>query len=96
MSCLSNDIAQSDPSLQEWIEKIQAATTLAMLVLAAYQLGRAVAVKVVEEILNERGKASDERDGCPQCGAKLESKGLKPRAVFTLIGWVRWRRRVRD
>jgi hypothetical protein len=78
------------------MEKVQAATKLAMLVMAALQMGRAVAVKAVEEILNERGQAPDEGDRCPQCGAKLESKGLKPRVVLTLIGWVRWRRRVRS
>ena len=55
MSCLSNTIAQSDRTLQELIEKIKEAPTLALLILAAIQLGRVVAVKVAEEVLNERG-----------------------------------------
>lgn len=97
MSCLTNSIAQSDPSLQGLIEKVKHAPRLAMLVLAAFQLGRAIAVQVTEEVLNERGQAAEPKEGiaCPSCGEKLESKGLKPREVLTLIGWVRWRRRVR-
>lgn len=95
MSCLSNSIAQSDPSLQEWIERVKTASSLAMLVLAALQLGRAVAARVVEEVLNERGQTPDQGGVCPKCGKSLESKGLKPRSVLTLLGWVHWRRRVR-
>lgn len=96
MSCLTSNIAQSDPSLQGVIEKVRnASSSLALLILAALQLGRAVAVKVAEEVLNERGQVPDEGTACPTCGEKLESKGFKPREVLTLIGWVRWRRRVR-
>ena len=57
MFCLSQSIAQRDPYLQELIEAIKNAPSLAMLILTAVQLGRVVAVKVVEEILNERGQA---------------------------------------
>ncbi len=95
MSCLSDSIAQSDPFLEEWVEKVRNASTLAMIVLAALQLGRVIAVKVVEEILNERGQAPDEGGACSKCGKKLESNGLKKREILTLIGWVKWRRRVR-
>jgi len=59
----------------------------------ALELGRAVAVKVAEEILNERGQARTKWSGCPQCGQKLESKGLEPREMLTLIGRVKWWRR---
>jgi hypothetical protein len=95
MSCLSNTIAQSDPSLQELIAKIKNAPSLALLILAALQLGRKVAVKVVEEVLNERGQAPDQGSVCPECGQNLESKGLKRREMMTLVGLVKWRRRVR-
>ena len=90
MSCLSNSIAQSDPSLQEWIEKVKTASSLVMLVMAALQVGRAVAVRVAEEVLNEHGQAPDKGKGgvCPKCGKSLESKGLKPRTVLTLLGLV--------
>ena len=95
MSGLHDSIAQSAPCLQELTEKVKEATTLAMLVLAALQLGRAVVIKVVEEILNERGQAPDEGRECPKCGKQLESKGLKRRGMMTLIGLIQWRRRVR-
>lgn len=95
MSWLSSSIAQSDQSLQELIEKVKNASSLALLILAALQLGRAVAVRVAEEVLNERGQAPDAGAVCPNCGENLESKGLKLREVLTLIGWVQWQRRVR-
>jgi hypothetical protein len=94
MFCLSNTIAQSDPSLQELIDKIKTASSLALLILAALQLGRMVALKIVEEVLNERGQAPDEGGECA-CGRRLESKGLKRREMITLLGVVEWRRRVR-
>ncbi len=50
MFCLSQSIAQSDPYLQKLVEKIKNAPSLARLILAALQLGRVVAVKVVEDI----------------------------------------------
>lgn len=95
MSCLADSIAQNDSSLQDLIERMRNATSLALLILAALQLGRAIAAKVVEEILNERGQAPDQGGTCSKCGKKLESKGLKPRSVLTLLGWVHWQRRVR-
>ena len=95
MSCLANIITQNDSSLQYLIEKLRNATSLAVLILVALQLGRAVATKVVEEILNERGQVPDQGGTCSQCGKQLESKGLKPRTVLTRLGRVHWRRRVR-
>jgi hypothetical protein len=93
MSCLSQSIAQSDSVLQELVEKIRDAPSLALLILAALQLGRAVAVKVAEEVLNERGQAPTKWPRCPACGQKLESKGLASREMLTLIGRVKWWRR---
>jgi len=95
MFCLTNSIAQSAPSLQVLLEKTRNASSLPFIILAALQLGRAVAVQVVEEILNARGQAPDEGGTCPKCGKKLESNGLKKRQVLTLVGWVKWWRRVR-
>lgn len=93
MSCLSQSIAQSDPVLQELVKKIRAASSLALLILAALQLGRVVAVKIAEEVLNERGHAPSEWPRRPECGQKLESKGLASREMLTLIGGVKWWRR---
>ena len=94
MSYLTKSIAQGDPFLQELVERMKNARSLALLILAALQLGRAVVVKVAEEVLNERGQAPDEGGVCPKCGKRLESNGLKSREVRALIGWVKWRRRV--
>lgn len=93
MSCLTDSIAQRDPFLQELVEKIRNASSLALLILAALQLGRAVAVKVAEEVLNERGQEPTKWSPCPECGKKIESKGLEPREMITLIGLVKWWRR---
>jgi hypothetical protein len=93
MFCLSQSIAQSDPYLQELVEKIKNAPSLAMLIMVALQLGRVVAVKVVEEILNERGQGPTKWLLCSKCGTKLESKGLASREMLTLIGLIKWWRR---
>lgn len=87
---------ESDPQLQGLVEKVEQAASLVLLILTALQLGRAIAVKVVEEILTERGQAPEAGCGqCEKCQAKLESKGLLPREILTLLGWVKWKRRVR-
>ncbi len=89
-------VVESDSQLQKLIEEVEQAASLVLLILTALQLGRAIAVKVVEEILNERGQAQEvECAECEKCKAKLESKGLLPREILTLIGWVKWKRRVR-
>jgi ferritin-like metal-binding protein YciE len=52
---------ESDPQLQGLVEKVEQAASLVLLILTALQLGRAIAVKVVEEILTERGQAPVKR-----------------------------------
>jgi hypothetical protein len=73
MFCLSQtqSVAQRDPYLQEMVEKIRNAPSLAILILTALQLGRVVAVKVVEEMLNERGQAPTKWPLCSKCGTNL-------------------------
>ena len=90
------NIVPDDPQLPGLVEAVEHAPTLVRLILAALQLGRALAVQVVEEILNARGRAP-EAEGlqCAHCQAPLESKGLRRREILTLIGWVHWKRRVR-
>ncbi len=56
---------ESDPQLQELVEEVGQAASLVQLILTALQLGRAIAVKVVEEMLNERGQAPEAE--CRQC-----------------------------
>ncbi len=89
-------VVENDCQIQELVEEVEQAASLVLLILTALQLGRAIAVKVVEEILNERGQdEAEECAPCEKCKAKLESKGLLPREILTVIGRVKWKRRVR-
>jgi hypothetical protein len=76
------------------IAAVRNAKTLPALVLAGVQLGLALGAWVVQEELSVRGQAVGERPVCSVCGRPLESKGLVARRVQTLLGLMRWRRRV--
>lgn len=62
--------------------------------LAAWQMGLWLANALVESELNQRAHQAIEWGHCPQCGARLHSKGYVSRRMLTLVGWVRWQRRV--
>jgi len=94
MSCLRDSIRQIDPSLQELIEAIENATTLTLLVLSAWRLARELAVKIVNEVLTERGQRPTQWPDCPKCGKRLHSKGFVRRQITSVIGVIRWKRRV--
>lgn len=68
--------------------------TLAALVLCAWQMRLWVAKVLVEHQLNVRSQASIPFGNCPVCRTALVSKGFVPRQLLTLIGVVRWKRRV--
>jgi len=53
-----------------------------------------IAVLIVQDILQERGQAGSAPHICPQCQTRLPSKGLLPRPVTTVLGIIRWKRRV--
>ncbi|MER3436089.1 MAG: ISKra4 family transposase, partial [Leptolyngbya sp. ERB_1_1] len=80
--------------LQQLYEKLQRSTTLASLVLAAWQIGVWFARALVTHHLNERARLPQVWDNGHQCGSRLESKGFVSRRMLTLVGWVEWRRRV--
>jgi len=85
MSCLTNSIAQSDPTLQELIERVKSAYSLALPVLSAlHPIGASRGGQSGRGVLNERGQAPGAGVPCPRYSAKLESKGLKPREVLTI------------
>lgn len=94
MSCLRNSICQIEPSLQELIEAIENASTLPLLILSAWRLARVLAVKIVEEALIERGQRPTQWPDCPKCGKRLHSKGFVSRQITSVIGIIRWKRRV--
>jgi hypothetical protein len=94
MSCLKDSISQIEPSFQELIEAIETASTLALLVISAWHLARALAVRLVEEVLSERSQNPTQWTECPKCGTRLNSKGFIPRQINSLIGIIHWKRRV--
>lgn len=94
MSCLRNSICQIDPSLQELIEATENASTLTLLVLSGWRLARMLAIKLVVEVLTERAQSPTQWPDCPKCGKRLHSKGFAPRQITSVIGIIRWKRRV--
>jgi hypothetical protein len=79
---------------QRWDEKLQTSTTLASLVMTAWQIGRYVAQVLVEKQLHQRAQQAQSWGSCAQCTHPLQSKGWVGRRMLTLIGWVEWKRRV--
>lgn len=94
MSCLRDSISQLEPSFQELIEAIETASTLTLLIISGWQLARALAVRLVEEVLSERSQNPTQWTECPKCGIRLNSKGFIPRQINSLIGIIHWKRRV--
>jgi len=80
--------------MQTLLSAVEEAPTLALMILAAWRLARALAVRIVEEVLAERAQRPTLWPCCPRCGAPLNSKGFVSRQVESLLGRIRWRRRV--
>ena len=94
MSSLMTNLQQALPSVQPQLDAVRQAPTLPRMILLAWQVGLAIAVLIVQDLLQERGRAQGEPPTCPQCHTRLESKGLRPRQVTTVLGIIRWKRRV--
>jgi len=94
MSSLTTSLGQSAPAVQPWVAAVQQAPTLAQMIPAAWRLGLAVALLVVQEVLTARAQAPTTWPVCPQCGTRLHSKGFVPRQLLTLLGVLQWERRV--
>ena len=80
--------------MAELLVAVENAPTLAAMMLAAWQLVRAIAVAVVEDVLAEQAQRPTKWPMCEKCGKRLESKGFADRTLRGLIGTVRWERRV--
>lgn len=90
-------IESLDGTHPEWSEswhRFQQSSSLASLVWNALQLGLLFARIVVESELSMRAKRPTDWPVCPVCGRRYRSKGLLPRRLNTLIGEIRWSRRV--
>jgi hypothetical protein len=94
MLCLSESIRYDDPSLQQGLQTAYDATNLTELILAAWALARVMAIEVVESVLREWASCPTPWPSCPTCGHVLHSKGFVKREVKSLLGVIRWRRRV--
>ena len=94
MLCLSESIRPDDPSLQQGLQSAYHAANLTELIVAAWALARVMAVQVVESVLKEWAGRPTTWPPCPTCGTTLHSKGLAKREVKSLLGVIRWRRRV--
>jgi hypothetical protein len=86
---------QQAPVLQAQLEAVRQAPSLTGMIVAAWRLGVAVALQVLQEIIAERAHAVFEPSVCPQCGRRLRSKGWYPRQVLTLLGVLKWKRQIR-
>jgi len=65
-----------------------------LLILSACRLVRVLAVRIVEETLIERAQRPTQWPDCPKCGKRLHSKGFVFRQITSVVGTIRWKRRV--
>lgn len=84
MSCVVT-ILEQIPIDQALFVKFHKSRTLSKLILTALQLGLALARYMVESELEKRSKITSKWETCPQCGSRIESKGFRPRSIFTLL-----------
>ncbi len=87
-------ICETKPEWQTMFDELEKTTTLSLLIIAAWQLARVLAVSIVEEILRRRAQIKTEWEPCPECGKRLQSKGFKPRQIKSIIGLIKWERRL--
>ena len=94
MSCLIDTIRETNPDWQTMLDELEKATTLSLLIVAAWQLARVLSVRLVEDILAQRAQVKTEWEPCQKCSKRLQSKGFKRRQIKSIIGEIRWERRL--
>ncbi len=94
MLCLHDSIRDDDPAVQRLLRAVEDAPSLTAVIMAAWQVARVLTVHLVEAVLAERARRPSAWPRCPQCGGALRSKGFATRQVTSLLGPIRWRRRV--
>ena len=94
MLLLLEQLSANDPLLHLRYCAVKKSPNLMSMVIAAWQLGLAIAIIVVEQELANRAVRPTDWPECPKCGSRLHSKGLRPRQILTLVGIVHWQRRV--
>ena len=83
-----------DIEWQQMKDRLSHSTTLASLVLIAWQMGLWLTRSILELELNKRAQQPQEWGYCSHCGERLHSKGFVRRQILTLVGVVSWQRRV--
>ena len=68
MLCLNDSIRHDAPSVQRLLRAVEEAHALPTLVLAAWQVARALTVHLVEAVLAERARRPTAWPPCPACG----------------------------
>ena len=62
--------------------------------MAVWTVVRILAVRLLEEGLTGCAQQPERWPVCSSCGHQLQSKGFRERMLHTLLGVIRWRRRV--
>ena len=83
-----------DEIWRQYCEDLKQTTSLVSIVWVAWQMGLWIGRAIVEDQLNTRAQLSSPWSKCRHCGRQLRSKGFEKRRMLTLVGWVKWRRRV--
>jgi hypothetical protein len=94
MLCLHDSIRHDDPAGQRLLDAVADAHALTAVILAAWPVARVRTVHLVEAVLAARARRPLAWPRCPQCGVVLRRKGFATRQVMSLLGPMRWRRRV--
>ncbi len=88
------DLYLHDPDWHQFNTRLKAATRLSTVVLIAWQIGLWLARALVIQQVTERAQAPTRWGLCPHCGQRLRSKGFVQRRLLTLVGPIRFRRRM--
>lgn len=94
---MQSSIEQFIPDSDEWqqlCDKLTTADSFSVIVLTARLMGLQIAKVLIEQQLAERAQARTDWHHCPVCNTQLVSKGFTCRQMLTLVGWVKWKRRV--
>jgi len=94
MPSLTTSLRQIDPAFCALVDAVEQAPSLALMLVAAWQLARTLTVRLVESVLAQRARQPTAWPLCPRCGTRLQSHGFVPRQIRSLVGVIRWKRRI--
>lgn len=86
-------IEQVIPDSQEW-QHLCKKLRMSAIVLTARLMGLWMAKAIIEQQLAEHAQAQTHWNCCLRCNTRLVSKGFACRQMLTIVGWVKWKRRV--